>query len=176
MKKALGSLIIGSSICFSANLVFAGEREDLMARMGFSKEEIARDKQRHDALAKKLDKIAPKNDSKPAEVALQDAVQIDQKRSENAAVQKALALAAEAETKAAEAEQRKEEAWQKYNGASSTASKLSGVAYDEGRKLVNQLWHEYEKSMDESSAAARKAAEAKAAADRVSAAHDQKLR
>lgn len=57
------TLLISALVTFSFGISFAGTREELMARMGFSRDEIARDKANHAALVKAMDANSPKIES-----------------------------------------------------------------------------------------------------------------
>lgn len=86
------------------------DREELMARMGFSKEEIAKDVAAHNAVTGALGAVAGKSNPKAAAAALSEANEINKLRDLSALRQQAESLRAEAQKRAALAKTRQQEA------------------------------------------------------------------
>ena len=122
MKKAILIALI-TAVSFSRG--FAGtSREELMARMGFSKEEIAKDAATHKATTGTLDTVAGKSDPQAAALVLREANEINKLRASSALRQQAERLAAEAEKRATLAKIRAEEAEAKAEMAKRETRKL----------------------------------------------------
>ena len=99
MKKVI---LIGLLAAVPFGHGFAGTREELMARMGFSKEEIAKDKAAHNSLSGTLDATGGKRKAtqKAAAATLREASEINKLRASRALREKAKNLAIEAEKRA----------------------------------------------------------------------------
>lgn len=92
MKKVI---LIGLLAAVPFGRGFAGEREELMARMGFSKEEISKDAVAHNALTGKLDANGGKSDPKVGELERRETDEINELRALNTLRQQAENLAGE---------------------------------------------------------------------------------
>jgi hypothetical protein len=98
------------ALLFSSVTAFAGSREELQARMGFSKEEIAKDAAAHNALTQKLDATGGKTDPKAAASGILESNESNALRASHARRQHAESLVVEADKRAALAKISQQEA------------------------------------------------------------------
>ena len=89
------------------------DREELMARMGFSKEEIAKDAAIHNATTGTLGAVGRRSDPKAAASVLREANEVNKLRELSAVRRQAESSAAEAEKRAALAKTKQQEAEEK---------------------------------------------------------------
>jgi hypothetical protein len=100
-------------------------REELMSRMGFSKEEIAQDAAAHNAMTGTLETIPGKSDPKAAASVLREATEVNKLRELSATRQQAENSIAEAEKKAALAKIKQQEAEEKAEVAKHETRRLA---------------------------------------------------
>jgi hypothetical protein len=170
MKKVI---LIGLLAAVSFSRGLAGtRREELMARMGFSKEEIARDAAAHKAVAGTLDAMGGKGDPKTAASVLREADEINQLRTSRALRQEAESLAAEAEKRAALAKIKQEEAEADAEVARREARKMTyngsgALAYGKALDARDHFVTAAQEARTLAKEEARKAEQARVAADAV---------
>jgi hypothetical protein len=157
MKKAI---LIGLLAATPFSRATAGDREELMARMGFSREEIARDAASHNALTAKLDAIGGKSDPKAGESARRETNLINELRALNIRRQQAENLAEEARHRAAVAKAEQLDAEANARVARSEPRTYSLNSYYE-------FLHEAKAARATAEALARKAEETRLAADAI---------
>lgn len=170
MKKWI---LIGLLAAVSVNHGFAGSREDLMARMGFSQEEIAKDIEAHNALTGTLDVTGGKSDPKAAALALREASEINQLRASRALRQQAESLVAQAANIAAQAKVKQEEAGSKAEVAARETRKMifndgiSAQTYSQALDGRDKFLDAAREARAVAEAEARKAEKARVAADAI---------
>src|SRR5438128_2142849 len=103
---------------------FAGSREELMSRMGFSKQEIAKDESKHTELVKALDAVSPKNNSESGNAALGNAGEMNRPLTAQQIRDQAEALAQGAQEKADIAKAKQKEAEAKAEAAKARVLKM----------------------------------------------------
>ena len=157
MKKAI---LVGLLAAIPFSHAFAGDREELMARMGFSKKEIARDADAHHALTAKLDAIGGKSDPTAGESARRETNLINELRALNIRRQQAENLAEEARHRAAVAKAEQLDAEANARVARSEPRTYSLNSYYE-------FLHEAKAARSTAEALARKAEETRLAADAI---------
>ena len=157
MKKAI---LIGVLATIPFSRAFAGDREELMARMGFSKEEIAGDAATHNALTAKLDAIGGKSDPMAGEFARRETNLINELRALNIRRQQAENLAEEARHRAAVAKAEQLD-------AETNASKARSEPQTYSLSSYHEFLHEAKAARATAEALARKAEETRLAADAI---------
>ena len=157
MKKAI---LIGVLAAIPFSRAFAGDREELMARMGFSKEEIAGDAATHNTVTAKLDAIGGKSDPTAGESARRETNLINELRGLNIRRQQAENLAEEARHRAAVAKAEQLDAEANARKARSEPRTYSLSSYYE-------FLHEAKALRATAEALARKAEETRLAADAI---------
>jgi hypothetical protein len=145
---------------------FAGSREELMVRMGFSKEEIAKDGAAHNGAA------AGKSDPKEAAMILRDANEVNRLRELRAIQYQAESVAAAAEKSAVLAKAKEKDAEEKAEGARrATRRMLLGGAnnwmYATALDDRDRLERNAQEARDASYEETRKAEQARAAANAI---------
>src|ERR1044071_224176 len=157
MKKVI---LVGLLAAISFSRAFAGEHEELMVRMGFSKEEIAGDAAAHNALTAKLDAIGGKSDPTAGESARRGTNLLNELRGLNIRRQQAENLAEEARHRAAVAKAEQLDAEANARTARSEPRTYSLSIYYE-------FLHEAKQARSTAEALARKAEETRLAADAI---------
>lgn len=133
-----------------------GDKKDLMARMGFSKEEIAKDGAAQKATTGTLRTVSGKSDPKEAALLLREASEVNKLRELSAIRQEARSFAEAAEEKASLAKAKQKEAEEK---AEAARREIRRMAFGGSANWT------YANALDARDTLERKAEEAREAAD-----------